>query len=142
MPKIIKANLDYQGDMKFNGEVRGNEFIVDATELENGDEAGPTPMEYMLQSVAACSGMDVVSILKKKRKTISDLKIQIVGEKRDENPKIFTKANVHYTLTSPDAEEKDLTRSIELSQDKYCGASAMFKLAGCDVTWTQELIRS
>jgi len=142
MPNTIEVNLDYQGEMKFSGKVRDHEFTVDATKTENGDESGPTPMEYMLQSVASCSGMDVLSILRKKRKTIDDLKITITGEKRDEHPKIYTKANVHYILTSPDAEEKDLIRSIELSQDKYCGASAMFKLAGCDVTWTQELHRS
>lgn len=108
--------------------------------IEGVDQTAHTPMDTLLQSVAGCSGIDVASILEKKRKTIDDLEIIITGERRDEHPKIFVSAHLHYILKSPDTTEKDFHRSIELSQDKYCGASEMFKLAGAKVTWSAELI--
>ena len=142
MPKVINAELNYANEgIRFESSVNGHTITMDGSiSGEEVDTKGASPMEIMLQSVAGCSGMDVVSILQKKRKTINDLKIEITGEKRDEHPSIYTKAHLKYTLTSPDAEMKDLNRSIELSQDKYCGASEMFKLAGCEVTWEASLI--
>jgi len=138
----MESKLVYTGKYKFEGDNnRGHITKFSSKEMEGGDENAATPMEIMLQSVAACSGIDVVSILEKKRKTIENLEITITGERRDEHPQIFTKAHVHYVLKSPDAELKDLDRSIELSQDKYCGASAMFKLAGAEVTWSSELVK-
>ena len=68
------------------------------------------------------------------------MQIEITGERRQEHPQIFTKAHLHYRLKSENTELKDLERSVELSQDKYCGASAMFKLAGAEVTWSAEII--
>ncbi len=138
----MKSMIKWEGALKFsanNG--RGHVSIFEATMKEDGTKGGPTPMEYMLQSVAACSGMDVVSIIEKKRKTVTDLSIEISGEKREEHPQIFISANIHYKLISPDASEKDFNRAVELSQDKYCAASAMFQLAGIKPTWTLELIK-
>lgn len=113
---------------------RGHETIFDTVEKVGGENTAATPMEIMLESLASCSTMDVVSILRKKRKTIDAFSVQIEGEKAPEHPKVYTKVHLIYKLVSPDAEEKDLARSVELSQEKYCGASAMFKAAGCEVT--------
>ena len=93
----------------------------------------------MLQAMAACSFMDVVSILRKKRKTVTSLIVNIEGERAEEHPKVFTKATLKYELTSPDAALKDLERSIELSQDKFCGAAEMFRKSGCEVNWEATL---
>jgi len=138
----MKSTLKWEGNLKFSADNgRGHTAIHDATIDEDGNKAGPTPMELMLQTVATCSGMDVVSIIKKKRKTITDFNIEISGERQDEHPQVFTSAIIHYTLTSPDAEEKDLKRAVELSQEKYCAASGMFQMAGIIPAWTIELIR-
>lgn len=137
----MKSILTYEGKYNFNAEnERKHVTTYSSKGMEGGSEIAATPMEIMLQTVAACSGIDVVSILEKKRKNIIELEITIEGERREEHPKIFTKAHLHYKLKSDNAELKDLERSIELSQDKYCGASAMFKLAGAEVTWSAELI--
>ena len=137
----MKSVLTYEGKYNFNAENdRKHVTTYSSKGMEGGSEIAATPMEIMLQSVAACSGIDVVSILEKKRKSISELEIIIEGERRDEHPRIFTKAHLHYKLKSDNAELKDLERCIELSQDNYCGASAMFKLAGAEVTWSAELI--
>lgn len=137
----MKSTLAYTGKYKFEANNNRNHITKFSSKgIEGGDENSATPMEIMLQSVAACSGIDVVSILEKKRKNIKNLEVEITGERRKEHPQIFIKAHLHYKLKSDNAELKDLERSVELSQDKYCGASAMFKLAGAEVTWSAELL--
>jgi putative redox protein len=69
------------------------------------------------------------------------LQIDIEGERTEEHPKVFKTIVLKYTLTSPDAELNDLERAVELSQDKYCGASAMMKLAGAEVSYQVDLKR-
>jgi len=113
---------------------KGQETHFDSL-ADGGDGNYATPMEVMLQSMAACSFMDVVSILRKKRKTIEDLRVEIEGERAETHPKVFKTAVLKYYLKSPDASIEDLERCIELSQDKYCGAAAMFKASGCEVSW-------
>jgi putative redox protein len=136
-----ESKLKYTGRYNFEADdSSGFKTKYSSKGIQDIDQTAHTPMDTLLQSVAACSGIDVASILEKKRKKIEDLEITITGERRDEHPKIFVNAHLHYILKSPDATEKDLHRSIELSQDKYCGASEMFKLAGAEVTWSAELI--
>ncbi len=137
----LEAKLKYTGKFKFEGDNnRGHKTLFATSNVPGGDENAATPMEIMLQAAAACSGMDVATILEKKKKTIESLEITASGVKREEFPKIFTKVHLHFILKSPDANSQDLERSIELSQEKYCAASATLGLAGAEVTWTSELI--
>lgn len=138
----MKAELNLDRKMRIIGkDEKGHETIFDTVPAVGGEDTASTPMQIMLQSMAACSFMDVISILRKKRKTVDHLKIDIEGERAKEHPKIFTKVHLKYELTSPDAEMKDLERSIDLSQDKYCGASALFKAAGCEVTHEANIVK-
>jgi putative redox protein len=113
----------------------GLETVFDTHPSVGGEDTAATPMEIMLQAMAACTFMDVISILRKKRKEVKDLHIHLEGTRGDTHPKMYTKVHMVYELFSPNAELKDLERSVELSQAKYCGASAMFKAAGCDVSY-------
>lgn len=119
----------------------GHETHFDTIEKKGGDNSAATPMMVMLESLGACSFMDVISILRKKRKSVDGFEIHIEAERAKEHPQVFTEVHLVYELTSSDAEEKDLDRSIELSQDKYCGVSAMFRNSGCKVTWESKLNR-
>lgn len=131
----MKVTLEFQEKMHLVGKNKdGYETHFDS-KADNGDGNHATPMEILLEAMAACSFMDVVSILRKKRKTIEELKVEVEGERTDTHPKVFKKAHLTYYLKSPDAAIGDLERSVELSQDRYCGASAMFKNSGCEVTW-------
>jgi putative redox protein len=76
-------------------------------------------MEIMLESLGACSMMDVAAIIRKKRKQITKLEAKINAERTEQHPKVFTKVNINITY-SPDAELKDLERAVELSQSTYC----------------------
>ena len=119
----------------------GLETVFDTHPSVGGEDTAATPMEIMLQAMAACSFMDAISILRKKRKEVKDFKIYLEGKRAETHPKVYTKVHLVYELTSSDAEMKDLERAVELSQTKYCGASAMFKAAGCEVTYECKLVR-
>jgi putative redox protein len=132
----MEVNLRLDRNMRIIGTNRlGLETVFDTSPDVGGEHTAPSPMETLLMSMGACTFMDVVSILRKKRKTVTKMNIKVTAERAKEHPKVFTKAHLTYELTSPDATIEDLNRSIELSQTKYCGASAMFKLSGCEVTW-------
>ncbi len=137
----MQVTLDLDSKMRIIGNDGKDHVTIFDSPAAGGEFTAATPMNIMLQSVGACSFMDTVSILRKKRKDVAHLQIKIDAERADEHPKVFTKVNLHYVLTSKDAEQGDLDRSVELSQNKYCGASAMFKAAGCEVTYTTELKR-
>jgi len=85
--------------MQFAGTApRGATVLIDATPDDGGSGTGPTPMENLLLSLAACTGMDIVSILRKKRITLEDLRIDVTGERAATHPRIFTSIHVHYTM--------------------------------------------
>ncbi|MCD6372686.1 MAG: OsmC family protein [Thermococcus sp.] len=104
-------------------------------------EGGISPMKLLLLSVAGCTAYDVVMILQKMREPIEGLEVEISGERREEHPRIYQKVHIHYKIYGNVSEEK-AKRAIELSQDKYCSASAHVKLSGTEVTYSFEIIGS
>lgn len=120
----------------------GLETYFDTHPDIGGEDTAATPMEIMLQAMGACSYMDVISILRKKRKQVDSLDLTISGNRAATHPKVFENVHLNFVLTSPDAELADLQRATELSQTTYCGASAMFQRSGCNVTWDCEVKRS
>ena len=138
----MKATIKLDRNMRLIGiNEKGHETIFDTVPAVGGEDTAASPMTIMLQSLAACSTMDVLSILRKKRKTIDEFWVDMEAERADTHPKVFTKVHLIYNLKSPDAEEKDLARSVELSQDKYCGVSEMFRKSGCEVTFKTKISR-
>lgn len=132
----MNATVVYDGTYPMRGyNERGNETLFEPSPDHGGSGNVATPMEIFLQSAAACSMVDVISILQKKRKHIANLKIFIESERSNEHPKVFTKVKFRYELVSPDAELADLERSVELSMEKYCSVSATLKRSGCEVKY-------
>ena len=91
-------------------------------ELEEPD--GPNPVEALLASLAGCTGMDVASILRKKRQDAATYEIVVDGDRADEHPRVFTALRVEHRVSGR-VEPEALRRSIELSATKYCPVSAM-----------------
>lgn len=136
MTKKATLNLD-DGAMRLVGvNENGKKTAFDVMPENGGAASAASPMEVFLQSAAACSGMDILSIIRKRRKTVTDLRIEIEGERAEEHPHVYTSIAVKYILVSPDTTESELTRACELSQDQYCSAFAMIKRSGCAVSWT------
>ncbi|MBT3190662.1 MAG: OsmC family protein [Anaerolineae bacterium] len=85
------------------------------------------PMQMILASLAGCTGVDVVNILKKKRVNFKDIEIKVSGKRADTHPKVYTDIHVTYLIWGEGIKEKDVEQAIKLSEDKYCSVSAMLK---------------
>ena len=85
------------------------------------------PMQMILASLAGCTGVDVVNILKKKRVNFKDIEIKVSGKRADTHPKVYTDNHVTYLIWGEGIKEKDVEQAIKLSEDKYCSVSAMLK---------------
>lgn len=132
----MKAQLNFESGMRLIGtNERGNTTAFDTTEEHGGNGSAASPMEILLQSTAACSALDIVSILNKKRKTITSLIIDLEAERADTYPRVFTSMKFIYRLVSPDASQADLERAVEMSQTTYCSAAAMATRSGCTLTF-------
>jgi len=89
------------------------------------------PMEMLLAGLSACTAVDVVEILKKKRQPLTDLKIRVRGNQRlDTYPKIYTEFEVEYLLWGENLVEKDVAQAIQLSEEKYCSVGGTLAKAG------------
>lgn len=95
-----------------------------------------SPVELLLSSLSACGAVDVVTILKKRRKTIRDLVIEAQGNRRTESPRAFTYIHCHYILTSADVTESELSKAVSLSLEKYCSVAATLK---CTIDYSVEI---
>ena len=101
----------------------GHTVPFDADHKHN---TAPGPMEMLLGALGACTSVDVVSILEKKRQRLSTLEIEISGERAKDPPSVWTKIEMFYRL-SGQLDEKAVRDAIELSQNKYCSVAAMLR---------------
>jgi len=122
-----EINAIYTAGMSFNIDVQGYKITVDATPDSGGNNMGPTPKPLLLASLAGCTGMDVVAILKKMQVTYDSLTINVVGDTVDEHPKKFTQIHLIYTLKGTEIDREKVEKAVNLSQDKYCGVAATLK---------------
>jgi len=94
---------------------------------EERREGGPRPMELLLIGLAGCTSMDVISILQKKRQSLTGLQTKVIAERAEEHPKVYTKIHVEYVVTGKGVKPEAVERAIELSETKYCSAMAMLR---------------
>lgn len=100
----------------------------------NAGETGGSPMEFMLAGVAGCTGVDVLSILKKMRQDVVGLTVNIEGERAEDYPMVYTDVTIVYNLTGTGIDPESVEKAIDLSMTKYCSASIIFKRAGVNVS--------
>ena len=104
----------------------GHWVVLDGPEAFGGNESGSKPLELLLMGLAGCTGMDVVSILKKKRVPMVDYQMEVNAVRATDHPRVFTKIELVYRIYGP-VKSKDVERAIQLSQERYCAAMAMLK---------------
>ena len=118
----MKIDLNYKGDEEFTStNENGNKVEVDMRAAEQKQHQSPT--ELLLSAVGACAAVEIVSMVKKRRKTFVDLNAEISGERRDEHPRGFTKIHLKYIITSPDLTEEEAQRIVDLATTKYCSVA-------------------
>jgi putative redox protein len=125
----MKHSVDtsWKGNMLFDANVSGHHVMMDAVPAVGGEDKGSAPKELMLASLAGCTGMDVVSILKKMRVPFTGLDIRVEADVTEEHPKHYHKMHVIYTFTGDGLDMAQLKKAVELSQDRYCGVSFVYK---------------
>ena len=100
----------------------GHQIKMDAAEEVGGQNTGARPTELLLNAVAGCTGIDIISILHKMRLNPTSFSIEVDGSRAEDHPKRFTKINVNYVLEG-DLPESKVIRAIQLSKDKYCSVA-------------------
>lgn len=122
------AEVKWTGKMGFVGKGDSNHSIVMDTEPRvGGENTAVRPMELILLGLAGCTGMDVVSILRKMRIDFDRFRVQVQAERAEEHPKVYKKIRLNYTIKGVDIPEDKFKRAIELSQDRYCSVTAMLR---------------
>lgn len=122
-------NLSWTGEMSFEATVNDHKIMLDADEKVGGQNKGPRPKALTLVSLAGCTGMDVVSILNKMRVIPESFSVDVEGELTEEHPKYYNVITIHYKFKGKDLSREKLEKAIILSQERYCGVTAMLQKA-------------
>lgn len=119
----MDLTINWNDKMAFSSETAsGHQIKMDAAQEIGGENTGPRPTELLLNAVAGCTGIDIISILTKMRLEPSSFKMEVHGDRADDHPKRFTDIHIHYSLEGELPEDK-VIRAIQLSKDKYCSVS-------------------
>ena len=124
-PEENKAIVHFAGNDLFIGITpSGHALTLDTNHERN---AAPTPMELLLLALGSCTGVDVVSILQKKRETVTDYRVEVRGERREDHPRSYKRMEVHHIVRGRNISEKSVMQAIELSEAKYCSVAATLR---------------
>ena len=122
----MEAKVNWNEGMRFTGSAdSGFKVPLDADAGVGGVEAGFRPLELMAISLAGCTAMDVISILRKKKQDVTAFDVRVHTEQQNEHPHAFTSAKILYLVSGHQLDEAAVLRAIELSTLKYCPAQAM-----------------
>ena len=122
-------NLAWKENMSFETEMNGHKIILDADPAVGGENKGPRPKPFMLLALAGCTGMDVISILKKMRVEVESFNVKVEGNLTEEHPKQYDKMHVIYEFKGKNLPMEKIEKAVNLSEERYCGVSAMYKKA-------------
>ena len=133
----MDAKVTWDHGMTFSGTAdSGFSVPLGASPGVGGENDGFRPMELMAISLAGCTAMDVISILRKKRQDVTAYDVKVHADQADQHPYIFTHAVITYELTGHDVKEAAVIRAMELSAKKYCPAQSMLgKLMAIDLLY-------
>jgi putative redox protein len=137
MSSTHRVTVDLLGNMAFRAiSETGHEVVMDAAPQAGGADTGPRPMELLLAGLGGCTGMDVISMLRKMRQDVTDYEIQVSGERATEHPKVYTSIRVEHIVRGRALNPESVRRAVELSATRYCSAAAMLgRVAHIDETY-------
>ena len=126
LPKIVEAVLEWDGSMGFSCKSgSGHETTADASSEHGGKDGGSRPMELLLFALSSCTGMDVATFLKKRKRNLEDLKISAHGRRAATHPHVFEIITLEYVITGSDITDDDIRWAVDLSLQKYCSVAGM-----------------
>jgi len=125
-----KITCTWKKGMAFESEISGHRLIMDAVPTVGGNDEGPRPKPLVLASLAGCTGMDVVSILRKMQQPFTYFNIEVDADSTEDHPKTYNAMKIIYEFKESDGlDPKKVEKAVQLSQERYCGVSALLKRA-------------
>ena len=121
------TKVTHREGMSFDGELAGHKIPLDADASVGGQDYGPTPKPLLLTSLAGCTAMDVTAILQKMQMPYDSFEVQVEGDTTESHPKTYSAISLRYVFTGSELDEAKIEKAVRLSQEKYCGVSAMLK---------------
>lgn len=121
------VDLAWTDKVAFETDMDGHKVIIDASEETGGSDLGPRPKKLMLTALAGCTGIDVIMILKKMKVEPEAFNVIVEADVTEEHPKYYYKAKIVYQFKGKDLPVDKLERAVKLSEDKYCGVTAVYK---------------
>lgn len=122
---MVEARVKYMDGLQFVGQASsGHAIIMDGDATHGGSNTGLRPTELLLIGLGSCSGMAIISILKKKKQNVSGMEIIVRGEKEESYPQKFTDITMEVVVTGSNLSEEAVRRAVELSMEKYCAVKA------------------
>jgi len=126
----MESKVVWKGGMAFTGSSDSGYLIpLDAKKKAGGQDMGFQPLQLFAIGLVGCTGMDVISILKKKRQEVTEFEVSAQIELAEEHPKVFTKILIGYKVTGKNLDREAVERAVELSETRYCPAQAMLEKA-------------
>jgi len=136
----MRIVTQFLSDLEFQSENEtGNMVKMDSLAPPNKNSFSPT--QLLLAAVAGCAAVDVVQILRKRKRIIEDLKIETLGKRREQNPHRFTDITIRFILVSPDANQEELDKTVKLVIEKYCSVSSSLR-EDINIVLDNEIVRS
>ena len=123
------VDMSWTDKLAFETDMDGHKVVIDATEEVGGSDLGPRPKKLMLTALAGCTGIDVVMILKKMKVELDAFNVIVEGELTEEHPKYYNKMTIIYQFKGKDLPMDKLEKAVKLSEEKYCGVSAVYRQA-------------
>lgn len=122
----MDAKVTWAKNLAFTGTAdSGFKVPLDADSAVGGDGIGFKPLELMLVSLAGCTAMDTISILKKKGQQVEDFEVKVHGVRKEDHPRVFTQITIEYVVKGHNIDQAAVERAVELSAKRYCPAQAM-----------------
>jgi putative redox protein len=121
------TKVSWEEEMAFDVEIQGHHFKIDADEQFGGRDKGPKPKALLLAGLAGCTGMDVVSILRKMRMSWDSFHLEVDATTAETHPQVYTKIVIRYMFTGGELDRTKIERAVSLSREKYCAVSAMLE---------------
>ena len=118
----------------------GHSIIMDGSPEYGGENRGPRPMEMILMGLGGCASFDIVTILKKSRQDVTSVECLIKADRADTVPAVFTKIHLHFVVKGNSVKEKQVSKAVELSAEKYCSASKMLSDGGVKISHDFEIV--
>lgn len=137
--EVTQADEDFAFEAK---DSNGYVTRMDAGEDIGGHNSGIRPMQSLLTALGGCAGIDIVSILKKQRQKVKDIKMIITGQReKDKEPSLWKYVHIKFIFTG-NIEEERARKACALSMDKYCSVAATLRAGGCIIEWETAIINS